>query len=173
MVKEFEVIFKKYSSKNFQIKSSDYQESGKYPVVDQGKQKIVGFTDNYMKVFKCPKAGVIIFGDHTRELKYVNFDFVVGADGTQLLGTEKGYIELFFFYLLSVKKIPNTGYNRHYKFLQEMEFYTPKPEEQTRIAQILTDMDTEIEALEKKLEKFKMIKQGMMQNLLTGKIRLV
>ena len=45
--------------------------------------------------------------------------------------------------------------------------------EQTRIAQILSDMDTEIEALEKKLNKYKMIKQGMMQNLLTGRIRLV
>lgn len=45
--------------------------------------------------------------------------------------------------------------------------------EQTRIAQILSDMDTEIEALEKKLEKHKMIKQGMMQNLLTGRVRLV
>ena len=46
-------------------------------------------------------------------------------------------------------------------------------EEQTRIAQILSDMDAEIEALEKKLDKYKMIKQGMMQNLLTGRIRLV
>ena len=45
--------------------------------------------------------------------------------------------------------------------------------EQTRIAQILSDMDAEIEALEKKLEKYKMLKQGMMQNLLTGKVRLV
>jgi len=45
--------------------------------------------------------------------------------------------------------------------------------EQIHIAQILSDMDTEIEAFEKKLEKYKMLKQGMMQNLLTGKIRLV
>ena len=46
-------------------------------------------------------------------------------------------------------------------------------QEQTRIAQILSDMDAEIEALEKKLEKYKMLKQGMMQNLLTGRVRLV
>ncbi|MBN2403738.1 MAG: restriction endonuclease subunit S [Spirochaetes bacterium] len=45
-------------------------------------------------------------------------------------------------------------------------------DEQTRIAQILSDMDSEIESLEKKLEKYKMIKHGMMQELLTGKIRL-
>ena len=58
--------------------------------------------------------------------------------------------------------------------LAEMDIYFPKDEsEQTRIAQILSDMDTEIEALENKLKKHKMIKQGMMQNLLTGRIRLV
>jgi type I restriction enzyme S subunit len=49
----------------------------------------------------------------------------------------------------------------------------PNIEEQTRIATILSDMDAEIEALEQKLAKYRMIKQGMMQNLLTGKIRLV
>ncbi|QTA82711.1 Restriction endonuclease type I, HsdS-like [Desulfonema limicola] len=49
----------------------------------------------------------------------------------------------------------------------------PNQKEQTRIAKILTDMDTEITALEIKFEKYKMIKQGMMQNLLTGKVRLL
>jgi type I restriction enzyme S subunit len=49
----------------------------------------------------------------------------------------------------------------------------PRKEIQTQIAQILTDMDNEIQGLESKLEKYKMLKQGMMQSLLTGKIRLV
>lgn len=57
--------------------------------------------------------------------------------------------------------------------LKQIEVIVPDKSEQTRIAQILSDMDAEIEALEKKLEKYKMIKQGMMQNLLTGRIRLV
>jgi type I restriction enzyme S subunit len=55
-------------------------------------------------------------------------------------------------------------------------FEIPIPKDrvdQTRIAQILSDMDNEIQELEKKIEKYKMIKQGMMQNLLTGKIRLM
>jgi type I restriction enzyme S subunit len=45
--------------------------------------------------------------------------------------------------------------------------------EQTRIAEIFIDMDSEIESLERKLEKYELIKQGMMQELLTGKTRLV
>ena len=57
---------------------------------------------------------------------------------------------------------------------REMEICYPKSiEEQNRIATILSDMDKEIEALEKKLSKYKLLKQGLMQNLLTGKMRLI
>jgi type I restriction enzyme S subunit len=49
----------------------------------------------------------------------------------------------------------------------------PTPDEQTRIAQILSDMDNEIEKLETQLSKYKMLKIGMMQELLTGKTRLM
>ena len=59
------------------------------------------------------------------------------------------------------------------KDIAELEFcFTPKTE-QTRIATILSDMDKELETLEKKLAKYKLIKQCLMQNLLTGKIRLI
>lgn len=58
--------------------------------------------------------------------------------------------------------------------LKKVEILIPPTiEEQTRIAQILSDMDTEIEVMEKKLEKYKMIKQDMMQELLTGKTRMI
>ncbi|HEB11148.1 MAG TPA: hypothetical protein ENI06_08050 [Spirochaetales bacterium] len=54
-----------------------------------------------------------------------------------------------------------------------LEINTPPPPEQTRIAAILSDMDAEIAALETKLAKYKQIKEGMMQELLTGRIRLI
>lgn len=66
-----------------------------------------------------------------------------------------------------------TIYHLHGKDLYDIEIQYPSISEQTRIAQILSDMDNEIEALEKKLNKYKMLKQGLMQVLLTGKIRLV
>jgi type I restriction enzyme S subunit len=169
----FKDIFIKLPIKKYQINTTDYLESGNYPVIDQGKKKIVAYTNKDDKLFKCPNEGVIIFGDHTRELKYINFDFVVGADGTQILTTKNNHSALFYYYCLLNKEIPNTGYNRHFKFLLEMEFMTPKLEEQQAIANILYDMDSEIEALEKKLIKHKTIKQGMMQELLTGRIRLI
>ncbi len=57
--------------------------------------------------------------------------------------------------------------------LKKIEYSMPDKLVQTRIATILSDMDAEIAALESKLAKYQQIKQGMMQNLLTGKIRLV
>lgn len=57
--------------------------------------------------------------------------------------------------------------------IAKIEIALPKIEDQTRIATILSDMDAEISALETKLAKYKQIKQGMMQELLTGRIRLV
>ena len=170
---DFKNIFRKLNAKRQQIQTKEYQQSGKYPVIDQGKQKVVAYSDNSSKVFSCPNDGLIVFGDHTREIKFVDYDFIVGADGTQLITVNKEHSIKFFFYQLLLKEVPNTGYNRHFKFLLEMEFIIPDKIEQTRIAQILSDMDAEIEALENKLNKYKMIKQGMMQNLLTGRIRLV
>jgi|688.fasta_scaffold241816_2 type I restriction enzyme S subunit len=173
-VKEFDDIFIKNPSKKFQIQTTEYSSFGKFQVIDQGKSRSVGYSDNITKVFKCPPIGLIIFGDHTREIKFVNFDFVVGADGTQLLTTKNNYSALFLYNYLLTKKIPNTGYNRHFKYLKDIEFYIPTNlEEQTAIASVLSDMDTEIEKLENKLEKYRQIKTGMMQQLLSGKIRLL
>jgi len=94
---------------------------------------------------------------------------------------QNGYYDIdFLYYLIEFSKnilIGSAGITATLilskKEFSELEFYLPSLEEQTRIAQILSDMDAEIEALEKKLDKYKMIKQGMMQNLLTGRIRLV
>lgn len=93
------------------------------------------------------------------------------------------FVPEFFYYLLlseiflrflSQLSAGSTINHLYQKDFVSFQFLTPKTiEEQKRIAQNLSDMDAEIEAMEKKLEKYKMIKQGMMQNLLTGKIRLV
>ena len=90
------------------------------------------------------------------------------------------YSNIFLFYMLTFLKEwiiftytqggqPNLSGN----IIKSIESAFPSFKEQTRIATILSDMDTEIENLEHKLNKYKQIKQGMMQQLLTGKIRLV
>ena len=75
-----------------------------------------------------------------------------------------------------IKVEVNAGNTPYIKMdtLSEMEIYLPsKKAEQTAIAEILRDMDTEIATLEEKLVKARQVKQGMMQELLTGKIRLI
>jgi len=66
-----------------------------------------------------------------------------------------------------------TRYNLSKSNFLKLEIKLPNYKKQTRIATILSDMDAEIEVLEKKLAKYKQLKQGLMQVLLTGKIRLV
>jgi type I restriction enzyme S subunit len=80
----------------------------------------------------------------------------------------------FMFELLNRFEIPNTGYNRHFKFLKVLKLFFPFDiKEQKAISEILSDLDLEIEQLETKKTKYQNIKQGMMQELLTGKTRLI
>lgn len=169
-VYSFVDVFIKVPSKNYQINSNKYKDFGSFKIIDQGKSKVIGFSDLENKVFKN-ENGVIIFGDHTRIFKFVDFDFIVGADGTQILKCKQDFDLKFLYYLFLNKEVPNTGYNRHFKFLLDMDFVIPNLSEQRRISGILSDMDSEIESLEATLQKARHIKQGMMQDLLTGRVR--
>ena len=159
--------------KAHQIQTSDYQTTGRYPVVDQGEEQVIGFSDRHDKRFRCPEAGVIVFGDHTCIVKFIDFDFLVGADGTQVLQAKSGQCARFHALQLQHRGVEPTGYNRHFKFLKEREFLAPPLPEQTAIAAVLSDMDAEIAALEAWAAKARQLRLGMMQDLLTGRIRLV
>ena len=76
--------------KKHKIKKSEYLSSGSVPVIDQGQDFIAG----YINDSECAYDGqlpVIVFGDHTCTLKYVDFPFAVGADGTQLIRPTEGF----------------------------------------------------------------------------------
>ena len=105
-------------------------------------------------------------------MKFVDVDFLIGADGTQLLTMQGENILKFFYYQLSMKNIPNTGYNRHFKFLKDMVFEVPPLAEQRAIAEVLSDVDGLINSLEALIAKKQAIKLAAMQQLLTGKTRL-
>ena len=113
------------------LKSSETVEKGSYPVVDQGKSYIAGYTENANLLIKIP-GPVIIFGDHTMEMKYINFNFVAGADGTKILRPYKMDERYFYIYLLSYK-LENKGYARHFKVLNDNLIALPPLLEQHRI----------------------------------------
>ena len=172
-LKAFSSVLSRLNAKAHQIQTSDYQATGKYPVVDQGKEAVIGFSDREDRRFRCPDGGVIVFGDHTCFVKFIDFDFLVGADGTQVLHAKEGQSTRFHALQLQYRGVEPTGYNRHFKFLKERDFLAPSLLEQTAIAAVLCDMDAELAGLEQRRDKTRDLKQAMMQELLTGRTRLV
>jgi type I restriction enzyme S subunit len=155
------------------IPAGEYTSVGVLPIIDQSQAAVAGWTDRVDLRVHCPARGVIVFGDHTRVVKFVGTDFVVGADGTQVLIPSGDGDARFLSYLLQQAEIPNTGYNRHFKFLRDLTLSCPAGAEQRAIAEVLSDMDSEIEALVAERDKIRLVKQGMMQELLSGRVRLV
>jgi len=164
-LEKFDNIFLKKSYKNYQINKSKYLSNGLYPVIDQGKEKIVGYSNDFDKTINASENNIIVFGDHTREIKFIDFDCIIGADGTQLLRTKGNFDLKFFYYQLLNKKIPNMGYARHFKFLKKINFSYPLLSEQQKIASFLTLIDKKIELFTKKSENLKAYKKGLLQKM--------
>ena len=170
--KKFEEIFRTISTREKGIDTKEYLPKGKFPIIDQGQEGIVGYTykENPIRV---KDGGFIVFGDHTRIFKFVQYDFFVGADGTKVLSCCEGNFPMFIYFLCQKLNIPNTGYNRHFVYLKESIFYLPSDiHEQHAIADTLTALDDEIALLQAERDKYQQIRSGMMDDLLTGKIRL-
>jgi type I restriction enzyme, S subunit len=126
-----EEVFYPISPSQNKVKSSEVNESGKFPVIDQGKNFIAGYVDDESKLIRIP-GPVIIFGDHTCELKLVDFDFVAGADGVKILRPIQVY-EPYFFRVVQTFEVAERGYSRHYKFFLDNLFPLAPLEEQKRI----------------------------------------
>lgn len=106
------------------IQKADFLEAGKFPIVDQSEKFIAGFWNNEDDIFRVDKP-IIAFGDHTRVFKYLDFDFVLGADGIKLLKPKDKVDPKFFFYCLRNLEIRNLGYSRHYKELKDKQIPLP------------------------------------------------
>lgn len=135
---DFKDVFIDVTSKGRKIKTNDYCKSGRYPIVDQSNDFIGGYIDDKDDLFE--DFPVIIFGDHTRCLKYVDFPFHLGADGVKVLknrlGEEKASTRFLYYYLKNID-IPNTGYNRHFKYIKEILFVLPSLKTQKKIVEVL------------------------------------
>ena len=125
---------------NAKTLQSDYLVEGEYPVVDQGQSLIGGYTNDSSRLCKADLP-VIVFGDHTKCFKYIDFPFCLGADGTKILRPKQPVDERYLFYALQRICIPHAGYSRHFKYLKEGKVPLPPRDEQKRIAAILDQAD--------------------------------
>jgi type I restriction enzyme S subunit len=109
------------------LKKKDIKPTGKIPVIDHGENSISGYIDNESNAY-AGTLPVIIFGDHTRRVKYIDFKFAIGADGTKLLHPFKALHPKFFFFYLSSLNLESQGYSRHYRFLKQIHVPLPPPQ---------------------------------------------
>lgn len=127
------------------IQTRDYRPSGRFPVIDQGQTKIAGWTDDENAVIDS-ELPLIVFGDHTRALKYVDFPFARGADGTQLLKPKPGIDPLFFYYACRAIDLPGRGYNRHFSILKQKGIsYPDNAKEQNQIGNVLRAIEKAVD----------------------------
>lgn len=132
----FTDIFVDVTSKATKIPKENYLEQGNFQIIDQGKSDIAGYTNEHSGLFTETPA--IVFGDHTRILKYVDKPLFIGADGVKLLRSKISNVNYrYLYYVLCSVHIENTGYNRHFKWLKKSEIPLPPLEEQKRISQNL------------------------------------
>ena len=140
----FSDVFNDCTSDGTKIKTEDYLQEGKYAIIDQGQKEIAGYTNREDGVYTDVPA--IIFGDHTRVIKYVNQPFYLGADGVKLLKSKLSDANYkYLYYALKNYRIPNTGYNRHFKWLKQAEIEYPSKEIQNKVVIELDKITTIIQ----------------------------
>lgn len=152
------------------LQTQYYKDSGTYPIIDQGQRLIAGWTDDDSGLIVA-ELPVVVFGDHTRALKYVDFPFVRGADGTQILKPKAGIAPLFFYYACRAIDLPSRGYNRHFKALKEQKIPLPPPGEQKTISLSLKLIDDALALQDNALRAADAAKRAAMQALFTRGLR--
>ena len=132
----FNDIFEDCTSLGTKIPKEDYLTEGKHIVIDQGQKTIAGYTGLEEGLYEDVPA--IIFGDHTRIIKYVDEPFFLGADGVKLLKSKRKDANYkYLYYALKNARIPDTGYNRHFKWLKEISIEYPDCGKQQDIVNVL------------------------------------
>ena len=126
------------------IKRSEYLPKGTIPVVDQSQEFIAGYINDTERAYDG-QLPVIVFGDHTCTLKYVDFPFAIGAEGTQIIRPKEEFNIRYFYYALCDLPLEQFGYQRHFKYLKTSSIFCPPLQVQHKIASILSTYDDLIE----------------------------
>jgi len=150
-IKKFEDCLQKVKSTK-KIPKKSFLNKGEYPIVSQENEFINGYWNEYNDVLKVEKP-IVVFGDHTKKIKYIDFDFVKGADGIVTLLPIQEINSKFFAYQLQNIELRDLGYARHYRLLKENHIVIPSIQEQKQIVAILDGAFTAIDQAKANIEK--------------------
>lgn len=131
------------------LQKSDYCSEGLYPIIDQGQTDIVGYTNNSESL--VPNSEYVLFGDHTRYVKYHKGSFAQGADGLKILTAKEEVNTRYFFFVFQNTEVPSRGYSRHWSIAKDLLIPIPSPSEQERIVGILDTFTSSIENLKEQI----------------------
>ncbi|MBN9350876.1 MAG: restriction endonuclease subunit S [Chitinophagaceae bacterium] len=159
-------VCNKISLNKIKIKQKEYLEVGDYPVVDQGQDLIGGyFNDKSLIVPEEPPY--IIFGDHTKVKKFINFNFIAGADGVKVLKAKDVIDSKFLYFSLFKIKIEDKGYARHFQLLEKELFpLPPKPTQLaivSKIEELFSEIENGIKSLLTAKEQLKKYRQSVLK----------
>lgn len=166
---EYKTLVKKIPvSTDKKTKQKDYLKKGQLPIVDQGQSLIGGYTDDANMTVEC-ELPVIVFGDHTRAVKYITFPFGAGADGIKVLQPKENILPRFLYYGTQyvVAKMPNRGYARHYQYVEKEDLPVPPIPEQERIVarieELFSQLDAGVETLKKTKAQLAVYRQAVLK----------
>jgi type I restriction enzyme S subunit len=132
----FDMVVADESGGNLKTPQSEFLPAGRYAIVDQGKDPIAGYTNDESRLCRA-SLPVIVFGDHTRCFKYVDFPFCMGADGIKILRPKTDADVKYLYHYLRQLRLTDGGYDRHFKYLKRSSIALPPLPEQRQIAEVL------------------------------------
>lgn len=155
------------------VSNENYDDSFDIPVLTAGKTFILGYTNETKNIF-LDNLPVIIFDDFTTATQFVNFPFKVKSSAIKILKQKDKLVNIKLIY--EIMQMINFVADDHKRYwiseFQDIDIKLPNLNEQQKIAEVLTACDDEINLLNLKLENLKKQKQGLMQKLLSGKVRI-
>lgn len=155
------------------VKSTDYSNEYPTPVLTAGKTFILGYTDEEFGIFS-EDLPTIIFDDFTTASKFVDFPFKAKSSAMKMLVAKDGVSIKYIFEVMQALSYAIGGHQRHWiSIFANIVIGLPCREEQQKITAVSNNADKEIELLEQQLADLQQEKKALMQQLLTGKRRVV
>lgn len=159
-------------SRTKQIKTADYLLEGSIPIIDQSRDFIAGYT-NDSEALVNTGTPVIVFGDHTRILKYIQFPFAKGADGTQLIISDRTNMPQSLLYLsLIAVDLTNYHYARHFKYLKAESILIPSQDVADEFDRLISPIFSQIQKLREKCCKLSQARDRLLPKLMSGEIEV-